>query len=109
MTRFWLILLILLCSCSRSETPPIAKLNRPDPMTPEATPAFLNTLSPQELEEGALLLFDGESTFGWSIDGDAKVENGVLTIGGTRAVTAKTTIRFARRPLRASVGPPRAP
>jgi hypothetical protein len=54
-------------------------------------PAKPNTLTPQEIAEGWVLLFDGETTFGWKIDGEAKVENGVLTLGGTKATKAETT------------------
>jgi hypothetical protein len=50
-----------------------------------------NTLSPKEIADGWILLFDGETTFGWKIDGEAKVENGVLILGGTKATTAETT------------------
>jgi len=48
-------------------------------------------LSPKEIEEGWILLFDGESTFGWKIDGEAKVEDGTLILGGTKATKAETT------------------
>ena len=32
-----------------------------------------NTLTPKEVADGWLLLFDGATTFGWKIEGDAKV------------------------------------
>jgi hypothetical protein len=47
-----------------------------------------NTLTPKEVAEGWLLLFDGETTFGWKIDGDARVEDGLLVLGGGKATTA---------------------
>jgi hypothetical protein len=53
-----------------------------------------NSLTPKEVSEGWILLFDGESTFGWEIDGDAKVENGELVLGGTKATTARPTSKF---------------
>src|SRR5262245_13339512 len=56
-----------------------------------AEPARPNTLTPQEVADGWLLLFDGETTFGWKIDGEAKVEDGLLVLGGTKATTAETT------------------
>ena len=31
-----------------------------------------NTLTPKEIEDGWILLFDGETTFGWKVDGEAK-------------------------------------
>jgi Domain of Unknown Function (DUF1080) len=43
-----------------------------------------NTLTPKEASEGWILLFDGESPFGWTQEGKAQwdVENGALTSGG---------------------------
>jgi hypothetical protein len=53
-----------------------------------------NTLTPKEIAEGWILLFDGETTFGWMIDGGASVKDGVLIVGGTRTATASITTRF---------------
>lgn len=53
-----------------------------------------NKLTPREIADGWLLLFDGETTFGWRIDGDARVEDGTLVLGGGRATTATTTTAF---------------
>jgi hypothetical protein len=53
-----------------------------------------NTLTPEEVRRGWLLLFDGETTFGWKIDGEAKVEKGVLVLGGEKATMATTTTAF---------------
>ena len=53
-----------------------------------------NTLTPKEAADGWLLLFDGETTFGWKIEGDAKVEDGALILGGEKAATATTTTAF---------------
>lgn len=39
-------------------------------------------LTEKEVADGWLMLFDGETTFGWKIDGDAKVKDGVLLLGG---------------------------
>jgi hypothetical protein len=50
-----------------------------------------NTLTPKEIAEGWILLFDGESTFGWRVVGDAKVEKGELTLGGAKPATATST------------------
>jgi hypothetical protein len=50
-----------------------------------------NTLTPKEIADGWILLFDGETTFGWKIDGEAKVEDGVLVLGGKKATRAETT------------------
>ncbi len=58
-----------------------------------------NTLSPKEIAEGWILLFDGETTFGWQIDGEAKVENGELVLGGSKATTARPTTDFGKYEL----------
>ncbi len=50
-----------------------------------------NTLTSQEIADGWILLFDGESTFGWQIEGNAKVENGELILGGAKPTTATST------------------
>jgi Domain of Unknown Function (DUF1080) len=58
-----------------------------------AAPAFAedkpkpNTLTPKEIAEGWILLFDGETTFGWTAEGEAKVKDGILTVGGDKAAT----------------------
>lgn len=54
----------------------------------------INTLTPKEISEGWLLLFDGETTFGWKIEGEAKVEDGCLVLGGKKATRAVPTTRF---------------
>jgi hypothetical protein len=53
-----------------------------------------NTLTPKEIADGWLLLFDGETTFGWQIDGEAKMEEGMLVLGATKATTATLTTRL---------------
>ena len=68
-----------------------------------ASPAFAedkdkpkpNTLTPKEIADGWLLLFDGETTFGWKIDGTAEVKDGVLVLGGAKPTTAVSTTMFA--------------
>ncbi len=56
----------------------------------------LNTLTAKEISDGWLLLFDGETTFGWKIDGEAKVEDGLLILGGKKATTATPTTAFGQ-------------
>jgi hypothetical protein len=56
-------------------------------------------LSPKEIEEGWILLFDGETTFGWRIDGQSKVENGQLVLGGDKHTTASPKTLFGRECL----------
>jgi hypothetical protein len=58
-------------------------------------------LTDKEVADGWLLLFDGETTFGWKVDGDAKVKDGVLLLGGgQKETTATLTTRFASYELR---------
>jgi hypothetical protein len=63
----------------------------PAPAADEAKP---NTLTPKEVADGWILLFDGETTFGWQIDGEAKVADGILTLGGKKETTATSTSVF---------------
>jgi hypothetical protein len=53
-----------------------------------------NTLTPKEIDEGWILLFDGETTFGLAIEGDAAVKDGVLAVGGDKAAKLSTTTPF---------------
>jgi hypothetical protein len=53
-----------------------------------------NTLTPAEIRDGWLLLFDGETTFGWKIDGEARVEKGVLILGGKKETKAEISPRL---------------
>ena len=54
----------------------------------------LSVLSDKEIAEGWIALFDGESTFGWKVEGEAKVEAGKLILGGTKATTLTQTSTF---------------
>jgi hypothetical protein len=53
-----------------------------------------NTLKPKEIEAVWVLLFDGETTFSWKIDGDARVRDGTLVLGGDKATRASLTSEF---------------
>lgn len=53
-----------------------------------------NALTVQEIADGWLLLFDGETTFGWKIEGETRVEKGTLILGGTKASQATSTCEF---------------
>jgi Domain of Unknown Function (DUF1080) len=61
-----------------------------------ADPAKPNTLTPKEVADGWLLLFDGETTFGWKIDGTAQVKDGTIVVGGDKETTVATTTAFGR-------------
>ena len=52
------------------------------------------TLTPKEIADGWIMLFDGESTFGWKVEGEAKVEAGVLTlVGGEKGASLSSVHR----------------
>jgi hypothetical protein len=56
--------------------------------------AVPNTLTAQQVRRGEVLLFDGESILGWTITGEARVENGVLVLGGTKETVAEPNLRL---------------
>src|ERR1700693_1988913 len=60
----------------------------------EKTQPTVNGLTPAEISNGWVLLFDGETTFGWKIDGQAAVKDGVLILGGDKATKAVSTTAF---------------
>src|SRR5579859_1929152 len=64
-----------------------------------------NTLTPKEIADGWILLFDGETTFGWRIDGEAKTENSLLILDGSRNTKAQTTTRFPPHHIQYSFRP----
>ncbi|OWK36230.1 3-keto-disaccharide hydrolase [Fimbriiglobus ruber] len=51
-------------------------------------------LTPKELAEGWILLFDGETTFGWKKEGAANAEGGLLSVGGDKDGKITTTTAF---------------
>ncbi|HZV05045.1 MAG TPA: DUF1080 domain-containing protein [Gemmataceae bacterium] len=53
-----------------------------------------NALTPKEIAEGWILLFDGETTFGWDAAGKPAVREGVLIHGSDQDVRASTTTAF---------------
>src|SRR5262245_2529594 len=50
-----------------------------------------NTLTPDQIAKGWIKAFDGKTTAGWKIDGEAKVIDGILILGGTRRTKAVLT------------------
>ncbi len=44
-----------------------------------------NTLTPKEIADGWILLFDGETTFGWNHDGEVSVADGSLVLSGEKS------------------------
>jgi hypothetical protein len=61
-----------------------------------ADPPPASGLSPEEAAEGWVMLYDGQTTYGWKTEGDVAVKDGALTLGGERAGTATTTSGFGR-------------
>lgn len=55
-----------------------------------------NKLTPEEIAEGRLLLFDGSTTFGWTVTGKAAATDGALVLGGDQDTTATTTTAYGR-------------
>jgi len=53
-----------------------------------------NRLTPEEIADGRILVFDGESNFGWKTEGDVTAKNGELVIGGKQASSVLTTTSF---------------
>ena len=53
-----------------------------------------NTLTPKEIADGWILLFDGETTFGWDATGKPEARGGVLIHGSDKDIHASTTMAF---------------
>jgi hypothetical protein len=53
-----------------------------------------NTLTPKEAAEGWISLFDGQTTFGWKTEGNIKVADGALIIGGGKKSSVVSTAGF---------------
>src|SRR5437660_12934182 len=53
-----------------------------------------NTLTPKEIAEGWILLFDGETTFGWKIEGDVRAHDGLLVLSGDKDTSIQTACNF---------------
>jgi hypothetical protein len=58
-----------------------------------------NPLTPKEIADGWILLFDGETTFGWSASGEA-LADGDLCIGGAKSASVITRTGFGSLTLR---------
>jgi hypothetical protein len=54
-----------------------------------------NTLNPREVAEGWLLLFDGETAFGWKTEGEVKIDHGTIVLGRGKAGRVINTTSFA--------------
>lgn len=56
-----------------------------------------STLTPKEVADGWILLFDGETTFGLTTNGGVRVDGGKLAVGGPLGRTVTTTTAFGSR------------
>lgn len=65
-------------------------------------PKAKTLLTPKEVADGVLLLFDGETTVGWKIEGDVKIADGQMVLGGERESTVTTTSEFGNGELHLS-------
>jgi hypothetical protein len=59
-----------------------------------------NTLTPQEIAEGWISLFDGETMFGWTAEGTVKVGDGTLKLGDDKESSVQTPRVFSNFVLR---------
>jgi hypothetical protein len=59
-----------------------------------------NTISDKEKAAGWILLFDGKETKGWKVEGEAKVVDGVLVVGGNKPAKIRTADTFGNLELR---------
>jgi hypothetical protein len=70
------------------------------PASASAQGAKANALTPAEVREGWLLLFDGKTPFGWDVEGEAAGENGALVFGGKKTTLATLNTQFSSFELR---------
>src|SRR4051812_11404820 len=61
-----------------------------------------NALTPGEAAQGWLLLWDGETAFGWNAEGAVEMTDGLLKLGGPEAAALTTTAAFGRGEVRVS-------
>lgn len=100
----WVGCFAVVMGCGRNPEPPT-----PAPQPPPANEEAVESEKPppaltaKELASGAILLFDGESTLGWQIDGEARVEGGLLKIGGKKPTRAGTRMRTSSGNLHTQV------
>src|SRR5262245_19851681 len=64
------------------------------PAAGDKNPPRANTLTPQEIADGWVLLFDGETTYGWKAAGDVQVKDGRLVLGGAKESLLTCTAAF---------------
>ena len=83
--------MLFLLSCESRETPPPPSDSGAEAAAPP------NTLSPEEVGQGWILLWDGVTTFGWEAMGEAEwqIGNGVLSAASGNSGWLATNAQFA--------------
>jgi hypothetical protein len=66
-------------------------------------PSADGQLTPEQIRQGWLSLFDGETTFGWHVEGEARIDKGKLVLGGKKPTRAHPTTGFGPCSYRLSV------
>ncbi len=97
------MLAISVAGCSPAASPPVANdspavtvtATKPTSMV-AAAPAPLKLLTAEEIEEGWISLFDGQTTFGWKAESKAdwEVKEGVLSVSAGDPGLLCTTVPF---------------
>jgi hypothetical protein len=54
--------------------------------------AKANTLTPQEIADGWILLFDGATPFGWKTSGDVQIKDGVMVLQPNEKKTTRADL-----------------
>ncbi len=82
---------LFLLACEALQTSP------PQTESPPKTGSLPNTLTPEEVSQGWILLWDGETTFGWKAMGGAawQIEDGVLSAASGDSGWLATNAQFA--------------
>jgi hypothetical protein len=57
-------------------------------------------LTPNEVTDGWIMLFDRETAFGWKAEGDVTVTDGKITVGGAKDGTLTSTTQFGPGTMR---------
>jgi CubicO group peptidase (beta-lactamase class C family) len=87
----FVILLIQRTGLQNADASPMRQKLQELAVPAKAKPA---SLTPQEIADGWILLFDRETTYGWTIDGESAVKDGALLLGGSKKTTAALTTQF---------------
>ena len=82
---------LFLLACEPRPTPPPQSESAPETGAPP------NTLTPEEVSQGWILLWDGETPFGWQAMGEAewRIGNGVLSAASGNSGWLATNAQFA--------------